>query len=171
MKRLHPVFNIVKLLAALMDPIKGRRAQPPPPPEIIDGSEEWVVEEVLDSKIVRGRLRYKVKWEGFGYQDSTWEVAEDLANSAELVAEFHKKQPSAPRRIRSVAFDAFPFRSVPLMKLASRRCFSGGGMDVRGTSSPGDSPSTSDLFLSRSDLIARRHPAFTIDRLSWRCRT
>src|SRR5271156_4359249 len=40
MSRLHPVFNVVKLLPAPSDPIPGRLPQPPPPPEIISGEEE-----------------------------------------------------------------------------------------------------------------------------------
>jgi len=49
MGRLHPVFNVVKLSLAPLDPIPGRRTSPPPLLEIVDGEEEWVVEEILDS--------------------------------------------------------------------------------------------------------------------------
>jgi hypothetical protein len=63
MKRLHPVFNAVKLTPAPPDPIVGQRAPPLPPPEIIDREEEWVVEEILDSKMMNWKLRYLVKWE------------------------------------------------------------------------------------------------------------
>ena len=49
MSRLHPVFNVVKLLPTPDDPIPGRRAHPPPPPEIVDGEEHYVVERILDS--------------------------------------------------------------------------------------------------------------------------
>ena len=52
MSRLHPVFNVVKLTLAKDDPIPGRRLPPPPTPEIVDGEEEWVVEEILDSKVI-----------------------------------------------------------------------------------------------------------------------
>jgi len=50
MSRLHPVFNVVKLSLAPLDPISGRRTSPPPLLEIVDGKEEWVVEEILDSQ-------------------------------------------------------------------------------------------------------------------------
>jgi len=50
MGRLHPVFNVVKLSLAPPDPILGRWTSPPPLPEIVDGEEEWVVEEILDSR-------------------------------------------------------------------------------------------------------------------------
>ena len=49
MSRLHPVFNVIKLLPALSDPIPGWKASPPPLPEIVDGQEHYVVEWILDS--------------------------------------------------------------------------------------------------------------------------
>ena len=52
MKQIHPVFNVVKLTLAPDDPILGRRMPPPPPLEIIDREEEWVVEDILDSKLI-----------------------------------------------------------------------------------------------------------------------
>ena len=65
MSCLHPVFNVVKLSPATDDPIPGRHATPPPAPEIVD-KEERVVEEILDSKVINRKLRYLVKWKGFG---------------------------------------------------------------------------------------------------------
>ena len=50
MSRLHPVFNVVKLSPATDNPIPGRRATPPPAPEIVDGEEEWVVEEIWTAR-------------------------------------------------------------------------------------------------------------------------
>jgi len=49
MGQLHPTFNVVKLSLAPVDPIPGRQTSLPPLPEIVDGEEEWVVEEILDS--------------------------------------------------------------------------------------------------------------------------
>ena len=56
MRQLHPVFNVVKLSAALEDPILGRKLQAPPPPIVIDGEEEWEVEEILNSHWYRRRF-------------------------------------------------------------------------------------------------------------------
>ena len=47
MSRLHPVFNVVKLSPVPEDPIPGQHPLPPPLPEIIDGEEEWVMEEIF----------------------------------------------------------------------------------------------------------------------------
>jgi hypothetical protein len=51
MRRLHPVFNVVKLTPSPADPIVGHHPTLPPPPEVIDGKEEYLVEEILDSKM------------------------------------------------------------------------------------------------------------------------
>jgi hypothetical protein len=44
MNRVHPVFNVVKLLPVPDDPIPGWKTKPPPPPEIVDGDEHYIVE-------------------------------------------------------------------------------------------------------------------------------
>jgi len=74
MNRLHPVFNVVKLTLAPIDPIAGRHAPPPPPPELVDGEEEYVVEEILNSRIFHRKLQYLVKWEGYGVEYNTWGI-------------------------------------------------------------------------------------------------
>jgi hypothetical protein len=47
MRRLHPVFNVVKLTPAPVDPIEGRQPKLPPPPELVEEEEEYLVEEIL----------------------------------------------------------------------------------------------------------------------------
>src|SRR6267378_4162722 len=108
---------------------------PPPPPELINGEEEYVVEEIQDSRMFRRRLQYLVKWEGYGTEGNTWEYAEHVNNTPERVAEFHRRNPAAPRRIRAMAFGSIPFRPISLTTQASRRCLSKGGVIVRGTPS------------------------------------
>jgi hypothetical protein len=155
MKRLHPVFNVVKLMLAPTDPIAGRYAPPPPPPELIDGEEEYVVEEIRDSRMFRRRLQYLVKWEGYGTEGNTWEYAEHVNNAPERVAEFHRRNPAAPRRIRAMAFGSIPFRPISLATQASRRCLSRGGVIVRGTPSE-PSQTTPDPCPS---TVADRYPS------------
>jgi hypothetical protein len=71
MSHLHPVFNVIKLTSALPDPIAGCVPKPLPPLKIIDREEEWVVEEILDSKEINWKLQYLVKWEGFGIKHNS----------------------------------------------------------------------------------------------------
>ena len=80
----HPVFNMVKLIPALNDLIPGRRAEPLPPPELVDGEEHYVVEKVLDSRLMQGWLHFLVKWEGYGYEENTWVAEEDMAALAKV---------------------------------------------------------------------------------------
>jgi len=61
MRQLHLVFNIIKLSAALEDPILGRKLQALPPPIVIDREEEWEVEEILDSRWHWRRFQFLVK--------------------------------------------------------------------------------------------------------------
>lgn len=96
-KSVHPVFH-VSLLEPLQDSaIKGRH-QPPPSPVEVEDHEEFEVSQILDSKFRYGKLHYLVEWKG--YYDSgnqtTWEPASNLANSQELVRDFHKLYPNKP---------------------------------------------------------------------------
>jgi len=139
MSRLHPVFNVVKLSLAPPDPIPGRRTSPPPLPEIVDGKEEWVVEEILDSQMVNWKLRYLVEWEGFGVEHNSWEPWDNV-HAPELVVDFYQRHPGAARHIRMVDFRSIPFHSV-----SGRHCLEG-GVDVRGCSASSDV--SSDISLS-----------------------
>src|ERR1700761_3855867 len=98
MSRIHLVFNVIKLTLAPEDPIPGRRPHPPPLLEIIDGEEEFIVEEILDSKIVNQRLRYLIKWEGYGIEHNSWEPAGEV-HAPERITEFYRRHPGAPRHI------------------------------------------------------------------------
>jgi len=61
LRQLHPVFNVVKLSAALNDPIPGRKPQAPLLPIVIDRELEWEVEEVLDSCWHWRRFQFLIK--------------------------------------------------------------------------------------------------------------
>src|SRR5271156_6424789 len=136
MSRLHPVFNVVKLMPAPSDPILGHHPPLPPPPEIINGEEEWIIEEILDSKMVNRKLWYLIKWEGFGIEHNSWEPWNDV-HAPELIMEFYQKHPGAARQIRALDFRAIPFCSIS-PKVPSRHSLER-GVDVRGLSE--DTPS------------------------------
>jgi hypothetical protein len=134
MSRLHPVFNVVKLTPAPVDPIDGRRPHPPPLPEIVDGEEEWIVEEILDSKMMNRKLRYLVKWEGFGVEHNSWEPWDNV-HAQERIADFYRKHPGAARHIRAIDFDSIPFQTSSSFVVPRRHSLEG-GVDVRGHPSP-----------------------------------
>jgi hypothetical protein len=99
MKCLHPVFNMVKLTLAPPDPILSRHAPPPRPPELIDGEEEYIVEEILDSRMFQCQLQYLVKRDGYSVEGNTWEYSENVENALKKVTDFHAQNPAAPCHI------------------------------------------------------------------------
>ena len=96
---LHLVFNVIKLTAAPSDPIPGHCASPPLLLELIDGEEEFEVEQILNSRNFQRWLEYLVCWKGYGIEENQWIPACDAVNALELIAEFYRHNPAAPRQI------------------------------------------------------------------------
>ena len=108
--KIHPVFNTVKLKPYLKDPILERKGPPRPSPTIVQGAPQWTVEYIKDSKLIRGKLHYLVKWRGYPQEESNWEPADHLKDAPKAVKEFHQKHPFAPRRISALTFSRLPFQ-------------------------------------------------------------
>ncbi|KAI3058787.1 hypothetical protein CBS147353_10649 [Aspergillus niger] len=65
------------------------------------GEEEWEVEEVVASRVFRGRLQYQVRWKGYE-PDKTWYPAHGLKGAPYKVRDFHATcphQPGPPKRL------------------------------------------------------------------------
>ena len=95
--QLHDVFH-VSLLDRYIPPAAGQTPAEPDPVIVDDASEaEWEVERILDSRMRYRKLQYLVQWAGYDYIRTSWEPAEYLANSPELITEFHTAYPEKPR--------------------------------------------------------------------------
>ena len=57
---------------------------------------EYVVEQLLNSKMVRCQTYYLVLWQGHASAADLWEPAEHLANCPERVAEYKAAAPRSP---------------------------------------------------------------------------
>jgi transposase InsO family protein len=91
---IHPVFHANRLSLAAQDPLPGQII-PPPPPVLVDGEIEYEVERVVDSRVYRRRLEYRVRWTGYGEEEDTWEPASELDMPAAL-EDFHRLHPDKP---------------------------------------------------------------------------
>ncbi|SGY45721.1 BQ5605_C001g00329 [Microbotryum silenes-dioicae] len=123
--KIHPVFHVSLLEPYQANSLASRCSNPPPPPEIINGEEEYQVEQILDSRNNRRsrRLEYFVDWTGYGPQDRQWVSAADFDDDGSLVIEFHTRHPHKPgferiqglngARASSYLYDLAP-RSLPL---------------------------------------------------------
>lgn len=57
---------------------------------------EYEVEAILDSKLIKGKTKYLIRWKGWDESDDTWEPEETL-NCPELIKKF-KKNKKAPAK-------------------------------------------------------------------------
>ena len=98
--KIHNVFHIDLLTPYHETDIHGAKFTQPPP-DLVDGEEEYEVEEILDSrKHGRGRkVQYLVKWKGYPSSDNQWVNWDDM-HAEEALAEFKKQRPEAISHIK-----------------------------------------------------------------------
>ncbi|XP_077106457.1 uncharacterized protein LOC143764609 [Ranitomeya variabilis] len=70
-------------------PMFKGRVVPPPQPVVIDGQEQFVVEEIIDSRIRRNRLQYLIRWQGYPPEEDSWEPVENI-NAQQKISRFHQ---------------------------------------------------------------------------------
>ena len=87
--RIHPVISIAHLQPHRDDP-HGREEPPPPPDLDVEGEEVFEVEAILAKRYNKRRKRHewRIKWKGYGPEQTTWEPIEHLRNSQTLVDHF-----------------------------------------------------------------------------------
>ena len=105
MLRIHLVVNISRVKPYL-GPLPGQPVSCPGPIHVTeDRDEEYEVDTIIDSHIYKGKLQSLVHWKGYNESERTWEPLSNLKNSPEIVEQFHKSHPSAPRRLRMTHVD------------------------------------------------------------------
>jgi len=92
---LHDALPISVFHVSLLKPYHASGRVPPPPPRMLltdDDGDIFEVEAILKHRERkfrnRERTQYRIKWKGYGDEHNTWEPAENLSGSAELVAKY-----------------------------------------------------------------------------------
>jgi hypothetical protein len=93
--KIHNVFHADRLWKDPQNPLPGQKEEPEEPIEI-NNEKEWVVGEVLSSRVKNGVLQYKVQWQGYD-PDDTFYDASGFIGSPHKIQAFHEQYPDAPR--------------------------------------------------------------------------
>ena len=57
-------------------------------------------------------LKYLVRWKGYGESEDTWEPLYNLANSPQVINEYHLWNLGAPRSINALLYASLPWQSL-----------------------------------------------------------
>jgi len=87
--KIHDVFHIDLLIPFTETQAYGE-THPHPPPELIDGEEEYEVEEILNDCINKRKKtkQYFVRWKGYEASEDSWVDEKDILNAPELIEEY-----------------------------------------------------------------------------------
>jgi hypothetical protein len=94
--QLYPVFH-ESLLHPYNTPDPLQTTVKALPPVLIDGTPEYEVERILNSRRRRGRLQFLIKWKGYGHEENTWESKADVKNAPEEIKKYYRDHPNAPK--------------------------------------------------------------------------
>src|SRR6266436_7287596 len=90
---IHPVISVSNVCPYHPDPILECLLDLCPNLVLIDGSKEYEVKSIVDSKYRYQCLHYLVKFKGWLDSNNEWLPANHLANAPDVIQDFHHQSP------------------------------------------------------------------------------
>jgi hypothetical protein len=90
--RIEPLQNVVHLKPYVSRPSNIGPTHVPDGPELVDGQEEFVVDDIITHRGAGRHIQYLVRFEGYGPEDDLWLPARNLDHAQEVLAAYHARQ-------------------------------------------------------------------------------
>eukprot|EP00961_Rhodomonas_salina_P284920 3850505-Rhodomonas_salina.1 len=90
--RIKPLQNVAHLKPYVTRPVHIGPTHIPDGPELVNGHEEFVVEDIITHRGSGSRVQYLVRFEGYGPEDDLWLLPRNLANAPEVLAAYQACQ-------------------------------------------------------------------------------
>jgi len=131
--RCSPTINVERL-----KPYHARSDRAPPPGPISDPGQEgeFVVEQLLNRKAIRGRTHYLVRWQGHDSKDDSWEPVDHLANCPERIAEYEASAHTRRTGRPAVGLQATTTAAAPSPRAGARPAVGPPHVSLASSSSP-----------------------------------
>ena len=98
--KVHPVFHR-SLLRPFIGDVPSNLSHP-----LVEPGHKYEVEQILRSRIVRGKTQYLVKWKNYAIEEATWQTEADCENCKDLVKIFETKDKTLGGNVMNHIHDA-----------------------------------------------------------------
>jgi hypothetical protein len=92
LRHIEPIQNVEHVKPYVSRPPEIGPSNIPPIPDLIDGDEEFEVEEILSHRTNHKRTEYLVRFVGYGPEDDLWLPEKNLQNAQTILQEYHDRQ-------------------------------------------------------------------------------
>lgn len=92
LRHIEPIQNVEHVKPYISRPPEIGPSNIPPIPDLIDGDEEFEVEEILSHRVNHKRTEYLVRFVGYGPEDDLWLPERNLQNAQAILQDYHDRQ-------------------------------------------------------------------------------